>query len=67
MTVPIVESWGSSIVHIYKNKPHTRKGLELDNTGTVDKLVLIRVNGPPPGLLQNKKLFKSALCLVLGR
>ena len=60
----IVESWGSSIDHIYKNKPHTREGLELDNTGTVDKLVFIRLNGPPPGLLQNKKLFKSALCLM---
>ena len=60
----IVESWGSSIDHIYKNKHHTREGLELDNTGTVDKLVFIRLNGPPPGLSQNKKLFKRALCLM---
>ena len=60
----ILESWGSSIGHIYKNEPHTREGLELDNTGTVHKLVFIRLNDPPPGLLQNKKLFKSALCLI---
>ena len=60
----IVESWGSSIEHIYKKKPHTREGLDLYDTGTVDKLVFLRLNGPPPGLLQNKKLFKSALCLM---
>ena len=60
----IVESWGSSIEHIYKKKTHTREGLDLSDTGTVDKLVFLRLNGPPPGLLQNKKLFKSALCLM---
>ena len=45
----IVESWGPSIDYIFKVKPNTKKGLELENTGTVDKLAFIRLNGPPLG------------------
>ena len=37
----IVESWGSSIDHLLKIKPNTKEGLDLENTGTVDKLALI--------------------------
>ena len=46
----ILESWGSSIEHLFKIKPNTKEGLELGNNGTVDKLAFIRLNGPPTGL-----------------
>ena len=49
----IVESWGSCIDHLHKNKPHTMEvtgGQDLtSDTGTVDKFAFIKLNGPPPG------------------
>ena len=56
----IVESWGPSIDYIFKVKPNTKKGLELENTGTVDKLAFIRLNGPPLGF-SLKWIYNSAL------
>ena len=37
---------------------------DLDDTGTVDKLAFIRLNGPPPGCIKNRKLLKTALNLM---
>ena len=48
----IAQSWGSYINHHFKTKPNT-KGLELENTAAVDKLVFVRLKGPPPGLSLN--------------
>ena len=59
----IVESWGSSIDCLFKIKPNTKKGLELENTGTVDKLAFIRLNGPPLGF-SLKWIYNSALALM---
>ena len=36
----------------------------MEDTGTVDKLAFIRLNGPPPGLKSNKKCLKAALNLM---
>ena len=44
-----------------------RNVIEVENvqeTGTVDKLAFIRLNGPPLGLKSNKKLLKAALNLM---
>ena len=62
----IVESWGSVIEHLNKNKPHTKEVTGLHDTGTIDKLTFIKLNGPPPCSLRNKRLFKSARHLMLN-
>ena len=54
----IAESLDSSIDHLFKIKPNTKERLELENTGTVEKLAFIRLNGQPPGI------YKSALALT---
>ena len=60
----IVESWGSSINHLYsiKHNPGEHHD-DLKEPGTIDKLVFVRLNGPPPGTLNNNKLFDVALNL----
>ena len=55
----IVESWGSSIDYLFKTKPNTKEELEQENTGTVDKLAFLRLNGPLPGLSLNRRIFKK--------
>ena len=62
----IVESWGSTIDHLNKTKPHTIEitSEDLTDTGTVDKFTFIKLNGPPPGLDKNKKILKTALHLM---
>ena len=61
----IVESWGSCIDHLHKNKPHTMEvtGMQdlTSDTGTVDKFAFIKLNGPPPGAARNVKILKAAL------
>ena len=61
----IVESWGSSIDHLHKIKPHTSEVTDKEDltseTGTVDKFAFIKLNGPPPGLGKNVKILKAAL------
>ena len=58
------ESWASSIDLLNKNKHHAKEVIGLDNTGTIDKLAFVQLNGPPPGFQQNRRLFKSALQLM---
>ena len=60
----VVESWGSSNNHLNKNKSHAKEVIGLDDTGTIDKLAFIGLNGPPPGFQQNRRSFKSALQLM---
>ena len=62
----IVESWGSCIDHLHKNKPHTMEVTDgrqnlTSETGTVDKFAFIKLNGPPPGAARNVKILKAAL------
>ena len=60
----VVERWGSSIDHLNKTKPHTKEVLNASDTGTIDKMVFIKLNGPPPGFRKNKRILKSALLLM---
>ena len=60
----VVGSWGSSIDHLNKNKPHAKEVIGLDDTDTIDKLAFVRLNGPHPGFQKNRRLFKSALQLM---
>ena len=64
----IVESWGSTIDHLNKSKPHTKEvtGEDLTDTGTVDKLTFIKLYGPLPGLAKNKTMLKLALNLMFN-
>ena len=58
----IVESWGSSITHLYSLK-HNPKEYQDDvaETGTVDKMTFIKLNGSPPGMMNNREMLKRAL------
>ena len=49
----IVESWGSTIDYLNKSKRNTYECLDSKDTGTVDKLAFIKLNGPLPGLKTN--------------
>ena len=51
----IVESWGSTISHLYaiKHNP-SEPNNDLQATGTIDKLTFVRLCGPPPGMKSNK-------------
>ena len=60
----IVESWGSTIDYLNKCKRNVYETSEILETGTVDKLAFIKLNGPPPGFKANKKLLKNALTLM---
>ena len=64
----IVESWGSSIDHLHKIKPHTKEVTDshslTTDTGTVDKTAFLRLNGPPPGAKKNTKFLKAALNIM---
>ena len=60
----IVESWGSTIDYLNKCKRNVYETSEILDTGTVDKLAFIKLNGPPPGFKANKKLLKNALTLM---
>ena len=51
----IVESWGSTIDYLNKCKRNVYETSDILETGTVDKLAFIKLNGPPPGLKSNKK------------
>ena len=62
----IVESWGSTIDHLNKIKKNVSETQDTQETGTVDKLAFIKLNGPPPGLHSNKKMLKNALCLMFN-
>ena len=45
----IVESWGSSLDNVYQKKHNTYDSVDdMDDAGTVDMLVFIRLNGPIP-------------------
>ena len=58
----IVESWGSTISHLYAIKHNPKEPSDdLLETGTIDKLTFIRLCGPPPGMKNNRKLFKCVL------
>ena len=49
----IVESWGSTISHLYALKHHPGEvDDDIAETGTIDKLTFIKLNGPPPGMLK---------------
>ena len=63
-TEAVVESCGSFIDRLHKNKPNTMEELELPKTGTVDQLAFLKLNGPPPGSLKNRKMYKTALNLL---
>ena len=39
---------------------------DLSDTGTIDKLAFIRLNGPPPSLAKNKMMLKAALQLMFN-
>ena len=60
----IVESWGSVLDHLYKNKPHTKEVCGLEDTGTNDKLTFIKLNGPKPGAVKNERILKAALNMM---
>ena len=58
----IVESWGSTISHLYSIKHNPLEPSDdLTDTGTIDQLIFIRLCGPPPGMKQNRRLFECAL------
>ena len=62
----IVESWGSTIDFLNKTKRHALETLSTAETGTVDKLAFIKLNGPPPGLKSNKTMLTAALTLMFN-
>ena len=57
----IVESWGSTITHLYslKHNPKENK-VDVAETGTIDKLTFIKLNGPPPGMMKNRNIEESS-------
>ena len=58
----VVESWGSTISHLFSNKHSPKEPInDVTNTGTIDKLAFLKLNGPPPGMLKNRDLFKKSL------
>ena len=58
----VVESWGSTISYLYGNKHTPKEHIDdIVNTGTIDKLTFIKLNGPPPGMMKNRDLLKRAL------
>lgn len=63
----IVESWGSSLDAVYHKKHHTYDPVDdLKQTGTVDMLVFLRLNGPRPSMKSNISLLKTALIGMKG-
>ena len=60
----IVESWGSTIDYLNKIKRNVFESTDTSETGTVDKLAFIKLNGPPPGLKSNRIFLKEALTLM---
>ena len=63
----IVESWGSSLDAVYHKKHNTYDPVDdLNETGTVDMLVFIKLNGPKPAMKSNSNLLKSALIEMKG-
>ena len=62
----VVQSWGSSIDLLNKNKPHAMEVIGLDDTGTIDKLAFVRHIGPPPGFQQNKVTYFTKDFLHVG-
>ena len=62
----IVESWGSTIDYLNKSKRNATETMVTQETGTVNKLTFIKLNGPPPGLKANKKILKAALTLMFN-
>lgn len=58
----IVESWGSTITHLFSLKHNAKENKnDLAETGSIDKLTFIKLNGPPPGMRKNRDLLKRAL------
>ena len=58
----VVESWGSTITYICSLKHHPGEANDdISQTGTIDKLTFIKLNGPPPGMLNNRSIFERAL------
>ena len=49
-----------------KTKRHALETLSTAETGTVDKLAFIKLNGPPPGLKSNKTMLTAALTLMFN-
>ena len=49
---------------IFKKKRNVVEVENVQETGTVDKLAFIRLNGPAPGLKSNKIMLKAALNLM---
>ena len=60
----IVESWGSVIDEIVKSKRIFKEQVDSESTDNTEKLCFIRLNGPESGKINNRKLFKRALCLM---
>ena len=60
----IVESWGSVIDEIVKSKKNFKEQVDSESTDNTEKLCFIRLNGPESGKINNRKLFKRALCLM---
>lgn len=54
----LLKGEGHLLTTFLKVKPNTKEGLELENTGTVDKLAFKRLNGPPPGLYVDRRISK---------
>lgn len=52
------------ILNLFKTKSNPKEGLELENTGAVDKLAFIRLNGRSPGLSLKCVVFNSLLAFI---
>ena len=58
----IMESWGSTIDHLYQLKHNPSENVDdLSEPGTIEKLTYIKLNGPSPGKESNRHIFVAAL------
>ena len=60
----LLKGEGHPLTTFLKVNSNTKEGLELENIGAVDKLAFKRLNGPPPGLSVDRRIYKSALALM---
>ena len=53
---------GSTITFLYSLKHHPGEfNDDIAETGTIDKLTFIKLNGPPPAMESNKTMWERAL------
>ena len=60
----VVETWGSVIDRVIANKIAFKESESVETTDTPEKVVFIKLIGPPAGASSNRKLFKRALTLM---